>query len=255
MIHCQHPFHAIHNYKPIATVVPQALLVPFTSVDGNINVLRKKAAGLVQGEKQHDDDTAQPTDDTDPLPFDQGGTKGLVMAGPNMIFKGTLSTQNKLEFTKMASMLGIPVLEKDWKQELASKVWEHLEANPDVRNNVQFIQLTWWSNWKATTTVAPIPQTASSMSLLSPDFLSLSSHPLADGQMVSSSYLAPSAPSLYLHHTPPINYLMAPWSQYQFSSLQTNGLQAHYGYTLPNQPLQHAPLPQTLALNHEELHP
>ena len=86
--------HSIHNYKLIAAVVPRDLLVPFTGVDGeDINALRKKAARLVRGEKQCDnDDAAQPADDSDPLPFDRGGTKGLATAGPNTIFKGTLST-------------------------------------------------------------------------------------------------------------------------------------------------------------------
>ena len=168
--------HSIHNYKLIAAVVPRDLLVPFTGVDGeDINALRKKAARLVRGEKQCDnDDAAQPADDSDPLPFDRGGTKGLATAGPNTIFKGTLSTQNKLELTKMASVLGITVLEKDRKQELVSKVREYLEANPSVRNNVQFIQVTWRSNRKASTIVASTPETASSQSLLSPRFPSLS---------------------------------------------------------------------------------
>ena len=39
--------HSIHNYKLIATVIPQDLLVPFTSVNGDVIALRKKAAGLV----------------------------------------------------------------------------------------------------------------------------------------------------------------------------------------------------------------
>ena len=136
--------HSIHNYELIAAVVPQDLLVPFTSVNGNVIALRKNAAGLVRGEKQCDnDDAAQPTDNRDPLPFDRGGTKGLATAGPDTIFKGTLSTQSKLELMKMASMLGIPVSEKDRKQELTSKVQEYLEANPDRRNDTQFTQLTW----------------------------------------------------------------------------------------------------------------
>ena len=148
--------HLIHNYKLIAAVIPQDLLVPFTSVNGDVIALRKKAAGLVRGEKQGDNDNAaQPTND-DPLPFDRGGTKGLATAGPNTIFKGTLSTQTKLELTKMASVLGIQVSEKDQKLELASKVWAHLEANQDVRNSVQFTQLTWRSNRKATAS----PETA-----------------------------------------------------------------------------------------------
>lgn len=151
----------------------------------------------------------------------------------------------------MASVLGITVLEKDRKQELVSKVREYLEANPSVRNNVQFIQVTWRSNRKASTIVASTPETASSQSLLSPRFPSLSLRLHTGGQMASSSYLAPSVPSLYshhAHHAPPMNYVMTPWS-YQFPS-QVNGLQVHYGYALPNHPL-----PQTIAPNHEELHP
>lgn len=242
--------HSIHNYKLVAAVVPQDLLVPFTSVNGDIIALRKKAAGLVQGEKQgDDDDAAQPTDNSDPLPFDRGGTKGLATAGPNTIFKGTLSTQSKLELMKMASVLGIPVSEKDRKQELALKVREYLEANPDRRNNTQFTQLTWRSNRKATTIITPAPPETTSMSLLLPHFLLLSSRLPAGGQMASGSYLAPSAPSLYPQHTPLLNYLMTPW--YQLSSPQINGLHAPPGYVIPNQPLSHAPLPPTPAPNHD----
>jgi hypothetical protein len=120
--------------------------VAFTSVKGDVVALRKKVASLVQGETQPDNgDATQPTDNGDPLPFDHGGTKSLAVAGKYAIFKGHLSSQTKLELKKMASVLCILVLEKDWKQELTLKVWEYLEANPDVRNNTQFIQLTWRS--------------------------------------------------------------------------------------------------------------
>ena len=43
-------------------------------------------------EKEADDnDATQPTDNSDPLPFDQVGTKGLATAGPNMISKALLA--------------------------------------------------------------------------------------------------------------------------------------------------------------------
>jgi hypothetical protein len=36
----------------------------------------------------------------------------------------------------MAATLSIPALEKMQKQELVLKIWNHLDANPDVRNGV-----------------------------------------------------------------------------------------------------------------------
>jgi hypothetical protein len=168
--------HSIHNYKLIAAVVPQDLLAPFTSVNGNIIALKKKAAALVRGDKQpNNGDAAQPTDDSDPLPFDQGGTKNLVVADKDTLFKGHLSSQTKLELKKMASVLCIPVLEKDRKQELTLKVQEYLEANPDVRNNTQFIQLTWQPVNRKATTLAP-PKMASK-SLPFPCFLIILTSP------------------------------------------------------------------------------
>jgi hypothetical protein len=165
--------HSIHNYKLIAAVVPQDLLVPFTSVNGDIAALRKKAAGLVRGAKQpNDGDAAQPTDDGDPLPFDRGGKKSVAAAGKDVVFKGTLSSQSKLELMKMANVLGIPVLEKDRKQELALKVREHLDANPDARNNVQFTQLSWRPGNRKATTITPAPPETASMSFLLPRFRS-----------------------------------------------------------------------------------
>ena len=58
----------------------------------------------------------------------------------------------------MAAVLAIPTTEKDRKQELTLKIRDHLDANPNTRNSVQFGRLTWRSaNRSKTTSVIPTP--------------------------------------------------------------------------------------------------
>ena len=77
----------------------------------------------------------------------------------NVTFTGSLSLQRKLELVTMAAVLGITTTEKDLKQELMSKIWDHLDANPNIRNSAQFKQLTWQSanQSKTSSTIVPTP--------------------------------------------------------------------------------------------------
>ena len=144
-------------------------MIPFTSVNGDVVALRKRAAGLVRGEKLPADEDNAPTNANDKgdtsttMPFDRTCTRGVANIDKNTIFMGTLSSQSKVALTKMASVLGIPVMEKDRKQGLTLKIRERLDANPGIRNDAQFAQLIWRSgNRKAATTSAtptPAPET------------------------------------------------------------------------------------------------
>jgi hypothetical protein len=142
--------HSIHNYKSILAVTPPGLQKPFTSVDVDVVTLRKRAAQLIRKECT-DDDIAHPEDPDEltsgSLPFDR--THGKTQAAPhldlNATFTGTLSSQSKLELLTMAAVLGIQTTEKDRKQELTSKIRDHLDTNPNTRNSAQFGRLTWRS--------------------------------------------------------------------------------------------------------------
>lgn len=72
-----------------------------------------------------------------------GKTQAAPQHDMNPAFTGTLSSQNKSELVTMAAVLSILTTEKDQKQELASKIWDHLDPNPNTRNSAQFRQLTW----------------------------------------------------------------------------------------------------------------
>jgi hypothetical protein len=216
-------FHSIHNYKLISAVVPKDLLAPFTSINGDIGAFKKKAARLIRGEKlPEDNDPAQPTESD--LPFDRASTMSRAVADKNTVFKGTLSSQSKSELMRMASVLGLRTPEKERRQELALKIREHLEANPDVRNNVQFTKLTWRSgNRKAANTIAPSPPETSHQASHQPlhrlphapvpQFPSASSHLSTDSQMALASHLAPSTLPLDAHQRLMLSYphLMTPW--------------------------------------------
>ena len=153
--------HSIHNYKSILAATPLNIRKP-SSLDVDVVALRKRAAQLIR--KEHTEvDIAHPTGvdelTSGSIPFDRthGKTQALPHRDMNTAFTGSLSSQRKLELVTMAAVLGIPTTEKDSKQELTSKIRDHLDANPDTRNSAQFKQLTWRSanRGKASSIVVP----------------------------------------------------------------------------------------------------
>ena len=142
--------YSIHNHKLISAVTPPDLRICFTRIDTDVVALRTKATQLVRGE--HTNEHIPHPAGTDELasgslPFDRMHGKAQEVPQPdaNTTFTGTLSSQSKSELLKMAAVLAIPTTEKDRKQELTLKIRDHLDANPNTRNSVQFGQLTWRS--------------------------------------------------------------------------------------------------------------
>lgn len=155
--------HSIHNYKLVLAVTPPSLRVPSTSVGTDIVLLRTRAARLIRKENT-DEDVVHPTGADEPtsgaLPFDRTRAKTRAAPQPdaNASFTGTLSSQNKSELLIMAAVLGIPATEKARKQDLALKIRDYLDANPNTRNSPQFGQLTWRSaNRNKTSSLVPAP--------------------------------------------------------------------------------------------------
>ena len=218
--------HSIHNYKSILAATPLDIRKP-SSLDVDVVALRKRAAQLIRKEPTDDVDIARPTDTheltSDSIPFDR--TRGKTQAVPqhdiNAAFTGSLSSQRKLELVTMAAVLGIPTTEKDSKQELTSKIRDHLDANPDIRNGAQFKQLTWRSanRSKTSSTVVPAPsfETPLGMAMTHqqlPSFVP-SSSPFLQFGVPTIGFPAPSTSShaSSLHYAPlmtPTPYLFPP---------------------------------------------
>ena len=151
--------HSIHNYKSILAVTPPHLLMPSTGIDLDTVALRMRAAQLIRGEDNVTHPTGTDGNTSNSLPFDR--THAKSRAAPrdtNMTFAGPLSSQSKSTLMAMAAALSIPASEKTQKQELALKIQNHLDANPDVRNSVRFAQVA----WRSATRTKTIPASSTS---------------------------------------------------------------------------------------------
>ena len=213
--------YSIHNHKSILAVTPPGLRVHVTSIDVDVVALRTKAAQLVQGE--HTDEVNPHCASADELtsgslPFDQtrGNAQAASRTDVNTMFTGTLSSQSKMELLRMAAVLAIPTTEKDRKQELTLKIRDHLEANPDTRNNAQFGRLTWRSANRSKTSVIPTPPSGTPHRMAMPSFIAshLSFLQLGAPRMPFSVAGLPATghpvPSIYGHLMTPAPYPFPP---------------------------------------------